>query len=98
MLSKRLQDAINEQIKNELYSAYMYQAMGAYAESKALRGISHWMSKQAQEEVSHAMKFYKYVHERGGRVELKAIEQPPLEYGTPLEIFNKTLEHEQLVT
>ncbi|HSV31373.1 MAG TPA: ferritin [Atribacteraceae bacterium] len=98
MLSKKLEAAINEQIKNELYSAYMYLAMAAQCEPQNLKGFAHWLKVQANEEVSHAMKFYKFVNERGGRVTLHQIEQPPVEYGNPQAIFQKVLEHEQKVT
>ena len=98
MLSKKMQDAINEQIKNELYSGYLYLAMAAYAEDQNLPGFAHWMKTQCQEEVEHAMKFFGYIAERGGRVELKAIDQPPVEYDSPTALFEMTLDHEKKVT
>jgi ferritin len=98
MLSKTLQDAMNEQIKNELYSAYLYLSMSAYCEAANLPGFAHWMRLQAQEEVTHAMKFYDFIYERGGRVVLQAIDQPPVEFQSPLHVFEQTLEHEQKVT
>jgi ferritin len=98
MLKETIQKAMNEQIKHELYSSYLYLSMAAYCESIALPGFAHWLTFQAQEEVEHAMKFYGFIHERGGRVTLMAIEQPPAEFGTPLDIFEQTLEHEQKVT
>jgi ferritin len=98
MLSKKMQDAINEQIKNELYSGYLYLAMAAYAEDQNLPGFSHWMKTQCQEEVEHAMKFFGYIAERGGRVELKAIDQPPVAFDSPTALFEMTLEHEKKVT
>ncbi len=98
MLSKTLQDAMNEQIKNELYSAYLYLSMSAYCEAANLPGFAHWMRVQAQEEEAHAMKFYEFIYERGGRVVLQAIDQPPVEFQSPLAVFEQTLEHEQKVT
>jgi ferritin len=98
MLSKTLQDAMNEQIKNELYSAYLYLSMSAYCEAANLPGFAHWMRMQAQEEEAHAMKFYQFIHDRGGRVVLQAIDQPPVEFPSPLAVFEQTLEHEQKVT
>jgi ferritin len=98
MLSKKLQDAMNEQIKNELYSAYLYLSMSAYCEAANLPGFAHWMRMQAQEEEAHAMKFYDFIYERGGRVVLQAIDQPPVEFPSPLAVFEQTLEHEQKVT
>ena len=98
MLKQTVQDAMNEQIKNELYSAYLYLSMAAYCESINLPGFAHWMRMQDEEERMHAMKFYDFVHERGGRVVLQAIDQPEAEFESPLDVFEKTLEHEQLVT
>lgn len=98
MLSKAIQDAINEQIKNELYSAYLYLSMAAYFETGNLPGFAHWMRVQSQEEVAHAMKFFDFVNERGGRVVLQAIDQPPVEFDSPSDVFEKTLEHERKVT
>ena len=98
MLSKKMQDAINEQIKNELYSGYLYLAMAAYAEAQNLPGFAHWMKAQCQEEVEHAMKFFGHVAERGGRVELRAIDEPPVEFDSPTALFEMTLEHEKKVT
>ena len=98
MLKEKIQTAMNEQIKHELYSAYLYLSMAAYSESVALPGFAHWLQLQAQEEVEHAMKFYHFINERGGRVTLMAIEQPPAEFESPLDIFEMTLEHEQKVT
>jgi ferritin len=98
MLSKVVQDTINEQIKNELYSAYLYLSMSAYCEAANLPGCAHWMRVQSQEEVSHAMKFFEFVFDRGGRVVLQAIDQPPVDFKSPLDIFQQTLQHEQKVT
>lgn len=98
MLSKPLEDAVNEQINKELYSAYLYLSMSTYCESVNLAGFAHWMRVQAQEELGHAMKLFDYVNERGGRVVLKAIEQPPPVWKSPLEMFQEVLKHERKVT
>ena len=98
MLNKTMQDAMNEQIKNELYSAYIYLAMSAYFEDTNLPGFAHWMRLQAREEEEHAMMFYRFINERGGRVILQAIDQPPIEFESSLDVFQRTLEHEQKVT
>lgn len=98
MLSKKLQQAINEQIKHEMYSAYLYLSMGAYFEAGNLHGMAHWMRVQFGEEQAHALKFFDFVNERGGRVELQAIEQPPLDFKGVLPVFEAVLEHEQKVT
>ena len=98
MLSKNVQDAINEQIKNELYSAYLYLAMSAYFEAENLPGCAHWMRLQSNEEVAHSMKFFDFIYDRGGRVTLKAIDQPAFEWKSPLAAFEQAYEHEQKVT
>jgi len=98
MLNKTVQDAINEQIKDELYSSYLYLAMSAHFAAANLPGFAEWTRMQSAEEVEHAMKLFDYVNERGGRVVLHAIEQPIIEYGTPLETFEMIYAHEQKVT
>jgi ferritin len=98
MLSKAMQDAVNEQVKNEFYSAYLYLAMSAHFESVNLSGFAHWMRVQAQEELSHGMRLFDLITERGGRVVLQAIDQPPGKFKSALEIFQQSLEHEQKVT
>ena len=98
MLSKTVQDAMNEQVNNEFYSAYQYLAMAAYCESVNLPGFAQWMRTQSQEETEHAMKFYDFILDRNGRVVLQAIEGPVIEFGSPLEVFEQALEQEQKVT
>jgi ferritin len=97
-MNKKVLDAINEQIKHELFSAYLYLSMSAHFEASGLPGFAKWTRMQAQEETEHAMKFFDYVNERGGNVVLKAIEQPQAEFGTPLSVFEAILKHEQKVT
>ena len=97
-LSKKLQDALNEQIKEEIASAYSYLSMAAYCESVNLAGFARWMVAQSQEEWGHAMKFYNYIYDRGGRVVLEAIEKPATEFAGPVDVFEKTLAHEQFIT
>jgi ferritin len=98
MMNQAVQDAMNEQIKNELYSAYLYLSMAAYFEAEDFQGFAHWMRAQAEEEQAHAMKFFDFINERGGRVTLHAIEQPPTTWTSPLDVFETTLEHEETVT
>lgn len=97
-MKKAVQDAVNEQIKNELYSGYLYLAMAAHFEEENLEGFAKWMRLQAQEELMHAMRLYDHMVERGAHVELKAIDQPPSSFGSPLEIYQQALEHEREVT
>jgi ferritin len=98
MLGAALHDALNEQIRHEFYSAYLYLAMAAYFDGVNLPGFAHWMRKQSEEEQQHALKFFDYVSNRGGRPRLQAIEAPPAEFGSPLGAMQQTLAHEQRVT
>jgi len=98
MLKATVQKAINEQINKELYSAYLYLSMAAYCEDQDLPGFAHWMSKQASEEMGHALKLYGYVNERQGRVTLAAIAEPPAEFDGALDVFEKVYAHEIEVT
>jgi len=98
MLSKTMQDAINEQIQKEYHSSYLYLAMAAYCEASNLPGSAQWMRIQSKEELSHALKLFEHMVDRGGRVTLQAIPQPPAEYKSALDVFEKVSAHEQLVT
>lgn len=98
MINKTVEAAINEQIKSELYSAHFYLAMSAWAEANNLGGAAHWLRAQFGEEQGHAMKFYKYIVEQGGRVAVGGIAQPPGEYTSLLDIFQQVLEHEKKIT
>lgn len=98
MISKPVLDAMNNQITHELYSAYLYLSMAAYFESENLLGFANWMYVQAGEEQEHAMKFFHHIHDRGGKVSLQAIQQPPVEFKSPTDVFQASYEHEQKVT
>ena len=98
MLNPKVQDAINEQINAELYSAYLYLSMAQYFEAEGLAGFANWFKIQFQEEQAHATIFMNYVNQRGGRVMLKAIDAVPTTWDSPMEVFRATLEHEQKVT
>ncbi|MCG3157635.1 MAG: Bacterial non-heme ferritin [bacterium] len=98
MLKQTVQDALNEQIKAELESAYVYLAMSAYSESVNLRGFASWMRAQSREELGHALKLFDFVNDRGGRVTLQALAQPPADYKSALDMMEHTLRHEQKVS
>ncbi|MBP8997447.1 MAG: ferritin [Anaerolineaceae bacterium] len=97
-MDKRVYEAMNDQINHELYSAYFYLAMSAYCESENLSGAARWLRVQAKEEQEHAMKFFEYLHDRGEKVLLKPIGQPPVEFTSLKDVFAKVYEHEQKVT
>ena len=98
MLSKKIQDAINDQINAEMFSANLYYSMSAYFESLSLKGFAHWMRVQALEEQTHVQRFTDYVNERGGRMLMKAIEGPPTDWESPKAVFEEVYEHEVKVT
>jgi ferritin len=98
MLSKAVQDALNEQINKEFFSAYLYLAMSAHFASVNLPGLAKWTRVQFEEEMGHALKLYDYVIERGSMVNLAAVEKPASVWKTSLEVFNQVYEHEQKVT
>jgi len=97
-MDKKLQKAFNDQIKNELYSAYLYLSMAAYFEAGNLPGFAHWMKVQFKEETNHGMKMFEFLNDRGVRVELQAIPEPQLDFKNALEVFEETLKHEKKVT
>ncbi|MDH5450748.1 MAG: ferritin [Candidatus Bathyarchaeota archaeon] len=98
MLSKKTVEALNKQLNNEIYSAYLYLSMSARSTFIGLKGFANWFMVQYREETVHAMKIYDYINNQGGLVKLMAIAQPPTEFGTPLDMFEKTLEHEKFIT
>lgn len=98
MIEKEIQDALNVQIKEELYSAYLYFSMVSYFKSMNLNGFAQWMEVQAQEEVSHAMRFFNFVNERGGKVDLLPLEGPKTTWKSPAEAIEDALNHEQFIT
>jgi ferritin len=98
MISKIMQDAINDQIQKELYSSYLYLSMSAYFADKNLSGFAHWMRVQEAEEREHAMKLYDFILERGGKVNLKAIDAPKTEWTSTLEVAEEVAAHEAKVT
>jgi len=98
MLSQKMQDALNAQINAEYYSSYLYLSMAAYCEDANFKGFANWFRVQSQEEMIHVMKFFGYVIDRKGRVELKAIDAPPVAWESPLAAFEAALKHEQHVT
>lgn len=98
MPSDKVQAAFNQQINAELYSAYLYLSMSAHFEASNLPGFAHWMRVQNQEETVHAMKLFDFLNSRGGRVALQPIAQPPVEFKSPLDVMEQSLEHERHVT
>jgi ferritin len=98
MISQKMQDAFNEQMKHEFYSSYLYLSMSAYCETANFPGLAHWMRAQAREEVIHAMKIFDHLVDRGGRVQLQPIGQPPADFSSPRDVFEQAHRHEKEVT
>jgi ferritin len=98
MLTSEIETAMNRQIGAELASAHLYLAMSAYCEAESLPGSAHWFRIQADEERAHAMRFFRNVVDRGGRVRLEGLDAPPAAFGSPREAFERALEHEREVT
>lgn len=98
MLKKKMLKALNDQINAEMFSSYLYLSMEAYFQAISLKGFAAWMRVQAQEEMMHAMKFYDFVNERGGKVTLEAIAKPETNWASPLAVFEAVLKHEEHVT
>lgn len=98
MIGERLNHAINEQIKNELESYYIYLSMAAWLHTRSLDGMGHWMRCQAHEEMIHAMKFFEHLIDRGGKVVLQDLKQLKTKWSSPLEAFQDAFEHEKFIS
>ncbi len=98
MLNKRLEVELNKQVNAEFYSAYLYLSMSAYLADNNLNGFSNWMKVQFEEEQDHAMKFFKFILDRGGKVNLDKIAAPKTEWNGVVDVFEEVLKHEEHVT
>ncbi|MFP4145680.1 MAG: ferritin [Phycisphaeraceae bacterium] len=98
MIESRIEEAVNRQINHEFVAAYNYLAMAAYFEEENLAGFAHWMEQQHQEELQHAMRLYRYLLDRGGRVHLPGIEEPRASYSSAADVFETALKMEQANT
>ena len=98
MINEKLQEAFNEQINKEFFSEYLYLAMKIYFQELNLQGFVNWFDVQVQEEHAHAMGMVNYLNDRGGKIELRAIDKPVVEGNSPLEVFEHVLRHEEYVT
>ena len=98
MMNIKVEKAVNEQIHAEFFSFYLYLSVAAFFTSRHLDGFAHWMRIQAQEEFRHAMKLFDYINERGGVVELMALESPQREWPSPSAAIEAVLEHEKFIS
>ncbi len=97
-MDQKTLDALNEQMREEINSAYLYLAMSSDMKFKGLNGSANWFQAQAQEEIAHATKFYNFIHDRGGQPVLPAIEKPQVSWKSLQEAFAAALKHEQHIT
>ncbi|MFT5730235.1 MAG: ferritin [Desulforhopalus sp.] len=98
MIKTEISTALNEQINREMYSAYLYMSMSAYANKIGLKGFANWFMVQYHEEMFHAMKIYEYIQRQGEDVKLESLATPPSTFESPLDMFTQTLTHEQYIT
>jgi len=98
MISETMQKTLCRQLNDEFYSAYLYLAMSAYCAHIDFNGAANWLKQQYEEEQMHATKIYNYLIEQGVHVVLEEISNPPSEFGTILEVFQSSLQHEQSMT
>lgn len=98
MIKPEITTALNEQINREMYSAYLYMSMSAYAGKIGLKGFANWFMVQYHEEMFHAMKIYEYIQRQGEDVKLESLATPPCTFESPLDMFTQTLTHEQYIT
>ena len=98
MTTKKMFDALNKQLNEEIFSSYLYLSMSAYFSSKNLNGCAQWMQVQSQEETVHGMKIYQYILDRGGDVVLDAIKKPQTTWESPLKAFENAYKHEQFIS
>lgn len=97
-MNEKIFKALNEQIKHEFYSSFIYLSVASYFENIPLDGFAKWFRKQAQEEHEHAMKIYNYIIDRNVHVDLQPIDKPPVQFNSIESIFELALKHEKKVT
>ncbi len=98
MIGKKMEEALNEQVREEFFSSYLYLAMAAYFHSQGLEGMARWMEVQVEEEKEHALRIYRHIVERGGRVKLQALREPTFEWDSPLAAWRAAYEHERYIS
>jgi len=98
MISKEMTNALNEQLQKEFHSAYIYLGLSAYASELGFNGCASWFNIQYQEEVTHAMKLFKYIEDQDAKVVLKDIKAFNMKKGKLIDIFQKAYKHEQYMT
>lgn len=98
MLAKKIEKALNEQIRIEAESSQFYLAMASWAETEGLNGVSQFLYQHSDEERMHMMKLIRFVNERGGKAVIPALKQPPKTFDSIKKVFENLLNHETMVT
>ena len=98
MLSKKIENALNEQVTKEAYSSNLYLAIASWSETNGYAGIAEWFYSQAEEEKMHMLKFVRYINDRGGHAIISELKQPPKDFGSVKQAFESSLEHEQFIS
>ena len=98
MISKKMEEALNQQLNRELFSSYLYLSMATYLETNNYVGMAQWMRLQAEEEHEHSMKFFTFIQKIGGRVILGQIDKPQSDWASPQKAFEDALAHEEFIT
>ncbi|WP_044415424.1 ferritin [Halarcobacter anaerophilus] len=98
MVTKELEKALIEQLNKEYHSAYIYLGMSAYCSKEGFNGSSNWFLIQYQEEVAHGMKMFKYLEDQDVDINLPPIQGVKVDYNSLLDVFKKSLAHEQKMT
>lgn len=98
MLPKKLIQALNNQLTNELQASHSYTAMASYFSNLRYKGFANFWLVQAEEEREHAMKFYHFLVTMGEQPILQNLEEPNSSFNSPLEVAQLSLEQEKEVT
>lgn len=98
MLSKRIEKALNQQLKNEAFSSHLYLAMASWAENEGFPGTAAFLYRHSDEERMHMLKLVKYINERGGKAEIPLLDKPKVEFENIKEVFQSLLDHEVEIT
>jgi ferritin len=98
LISKELNQAMNNQIGSELGASNQYIKIAAFFENENLPDLAAFFFRQSDEERMHAMKFVHYVLEAGGEVSIPAIGATAAGIQTAEEAVQMALDWEMEVT
>ncbi|CAM1358040.1 putative bacterial non-heme ferritin-like protein [Tenacibaculum sediminilitoris] len=98
MLSKVIEQALNDQIRVEAESSQIYLAMACWAEVQGFEGVAQFMYAHSDEERMHMLKLVKFVNERGGHAHISDLKEPPAKFGSFKDMFQTLFDHEVVVS